>query len=121
MGIEESKTPEVEDSNNSTRVDDALDKLEEEGEIVEKVLNKIAYNKRKVLLKEVKAEEVDFSASILYEIFYWIFLASFLLMLGLSVVMTGKYFIENPKNGSPIGTPTHRRADLDFDFFPARR
>ena len=120
-GIKESKTHEVQDSNNSTRVDDALNKLEEEGEIVEKVLNEIAYNKKKVLLKEAETEEVDFSASILYEIFYWIFLASFLLMLGLSVVMTGKYFIENPKNGSPIGTPTHRRADLDFDFFPARR
>ena len=118
-GIKESKTQGVEDSNNSTRVDDALDKLEEEGEIVEKVLNEIAYNKKE--LKEAEKGEVDFSASILYEIFYWIFLASFLLMLGLSVVMTGKYFIENPKNGSPIGTPTHRRADLDFDFFPARR
>ena len=120
-GIKESKTHEVQDSNNSTRVDDALNKLEEEGEIVEKVLNEIAYNKKKVLLKEAETEEVDFSASILYEIFYWLFLASFLLMLGLSVVMTGKYFIENPKNGSPINTPTHRRADLDFDFFPARR
>ena len=115
---EESKTIEDQESGNSTRLDQALNKLEEEGEIIEKVLNEIDYNKKKVLLQEAIDNEVDFSASLLYEILYWIFLVSFLLMLGLSVVMTGKYFIENPKNGSHS---THRRADLEFDFFPVRR
>ena len=115
---EASKTDTDQDSGNSTRLDDALQKLEEEGELIEKVLNEIDYNKQKVQLQEAINNEVDFSASLLYEILYWIFLASFLLMLGLSVVMTGKYFIENPKNGSQS---THRRADLEFDFFPASR
>ena len=115
---EASKTEKDPESGNSTRLDDALQKLEEEGELVEKVLNEIDYNKKRVQLQEAINKEVDFSASLLYEILYWIFLASFLLMLGLSVVMTGKYFIENPKNGSHS---THRRADLEFDFFPAAR
>ena len=116
---EESKTVVDQDSDNSTRLDQALSKLEEEGELIEKVLNEIDYNEKKVLLQEAIDNEVDFSASILYEILYWIFLVSFLLMLGLSVVMTGKYFIENPQNGGTHST--HRRADLEFDFFPARR
>ena len=113
---EETKPDATQDSGNGTRVDQALSKLEEEGELIEKVLNEIEFKNKNVLLQEEMENEIDFSASLLYEIFYWIFLASFLLMLGLSVVMTGKYFIENPKNGSPS---THRRADLEFDFFTA--
>ena len=105
---------------NSTEVDGILDKLLEQGDLIEEVLNEFDPPKREVALRENSdGEQLSFSASIMYEILYWMFFVCFIVMLLFSLVLTGKYFLDNPKSVHP-GSPLHNRADLEFVFFPGR-
>ena len=106
---------------NSTKVDGILDKLLEQGDLIEEVLNEFDPPKREVTLRENSdGEQISFSASIMYEILYWMFFVCFIVMLLFSLVLTGKYFLDNPKSAHS-GSPLHNRADLEFVFFPGRQ
>ena len=109
----------AEDTSNNTKVDDVLDRMEKEGNLIEEVLNEIEVTTKAAILKEELKSNIDFSASILYEILYWIFLACFILMLVFSVTVTGKYFLENPKSSFQQNSLPHR-ANLEFMFFPGK-
>ena len=115
--VDELKKITDKDQTNGTEVDDVLDKLLEEGNRIENVLNeftKISANP--VQLNEEEKTEIDFSGSLLYEILYWILLVCFVLMMLFSLVSTGKYFLENPQTAFS-GSTKINRADREFVFF----
>ena len=102
--------------NNTEQVDKVLDQLIEEGNRIENVLNEFVDNQKKMAILSDNMEEIDFSASLLYEILYWLFLSCFILMMIFSLAVTGRYFLENPSSSSKLHSQATNRADLEFVF-----
>jgi len=70
------------DKSNDTEVDSVLDKLLEEGNRIENVLNEFRETTaNQVKLSENLTTELDFSGSLLYEILYWILLIFWILLI----------------------------------------
>ena len=107
------------DEGNHTQVDEVLNKLENHRKLIEEVIEELELPQPTILKKNIE-EDLEFSASMMYDILYWIFLFCFIAMLIISVVITGKYFLENPKpeNGMSA-TRSHNRA-TEFVFIPGK-
>ena len=105
----------VDDVEERPEMDQILDKMLLHGKMIEEVLNDLDSAAGKVLL-EGSEGGTDFSSSILYEILYWLFLTSFIVMLAFSALLTTKYIMDNPRYGGPISS----RKDMDFVFLPTR-
>ena len=96
------------------QIDDILDKMIDQRNLIEGVLNEIeAVRKSSVLTKKA---ELDFSSSLLHEIVYWVLLVGSVLTLTVSFLMTTKYILDHPKSVST----QHVKSNLEFEFFPGR-
>ena len=107
----------VNDEDNSPEMDEILDKMLLQGSLLEEVLNELTVPDSSTHLRESQQIVTDFSSSLLYEILYWLFLASFIVMLLTSVLLTAKYILDNPSQGLTVNT----KRDTDFVFLPRSR
>ena len=106
----------VNDLDDSPEMDEILDKMRLQGSLLESVLSELGGSSDGVVLMEGSDVSSDFSASLLYEILYWLFLACFIVMLTFSLLMTTKYILDNPRSGSSIQI----KKDMNFVFLPTR-
>ena len=96
------------------KMDEILDKMLEQGEMIEEVLREIEDVSRIHDLTE--DFQPDFASSLLYQMLYWALLVLSGLTLTASLLVTTKYIIDNPKSF----TTHHVKSDLEFQFYPGR-